>query len=378
MAYTKENLNDIFSRIAVKLDISDTLFEIANKEYTALGKWIDKESDDYSVSIYPQGSFALGTVIRPISDEDDYDIDLVCEFAEQYGLSAKELKQNVVKPWLENYRHIDKIEEKRRCWHVEYSELNNFHMDVIPAYNKQIAIQITDLNEENGTYEYIDSNPKGYESWFMGCCKQRRLALYEQYCKENSINCEDVDIEKLPKNKYKTPLQKAVQLLKRHRDIMFDGDDNKPISIIITTLAGQLYNNEDNIVDAIATILSQAEHYIEKNKKSGNYFIENPSCKDDNFANKWNEYPERAKAFFSWLHAAQIFFDPNRLMNLDKITMGREIKKTFGENLGKTILNEMAEEERKSIESGNYKVSAKVGGLALDGKIAVPPNHHHG
>ena len=302
----------------------------------------------------------------------------MCELIEQYGLSARELKKDVVKPWLENFRHIDKIEEKRRCWHVEYSELINFHMDVIPAYNRLLTIGITEHDEENDTYKYINSNPKGYESWFMDCCKQRRVALYEQYCKENSIYFEAVDIEKLPKNKYKTPLQKAVQLLKRHRDVMFDGDDNKPISIIITTLAGQLYSNEDNIIDALTSILNQAEQYIEVNKIHGKYFIENPSYKGENFADKWNEHPERAKAFFSWLHAAQSFFDPNRLMNLDKVTMGREIKNVFGENLGKTVLNEMAEEGRRAIENGNYKVSAKAGGLALSGNMVIPSNHHHG
>jgi hypothetical protein len=35
----------------------------------------------------------------------------------------------------------------------------------------------------------------------------------------------------------KTPLQQAVQILKRHRDMMFaDDPEHKPISVIITTL----------------------------------------------------------------------------------------------------------------------------------------------
>ena len=33
----------------------------------------------YNPEIYPQGSFLLGTVTRPLSDAEEYDIDLVSE-----------------------------------------------------------------------------------------------------------------------------------------------------------------------------------------------------------------------------------------------------------------------------------------------------------
>lgn len=42
-------------------------------------------------------------------------------------------------------------------------------------------------------------------------------------------------------------LQRIVQILKRHRDIMFNGDEDKPISIIITTLASRAYRGETNL-----------------------------------------------------------------------------------------------------------------------------------
>ena len=36
-------------------------------------------------------------------------------------------------------------------------------------------------------------------------------------------------------------LQRAVQIYKRHRDIFFEGKENAPISIIITTLAAHAF-----------------------------------------------------------------------------------------------------------------------------------------
>ena len=113
--YTKDQLNDLYERIVKTIDISNEMFDDAEKEYTDLGNWIDRVTPQYKISIYPQGSFALGTVIKPIDDSEDYDLDLVCEFERQYGLSAESLKCDVVKPLLERYKKIKgKIENKLR------------------------------------------------------------------------------------------------------------------------------------------------------------------------------------------------------------------------------------------------------------------------
>ena len=262
MAYTKNSINDLLSRVVTAIDISDEMFGKAKTEYGALGAWINQESDTYKVSIYPQESFALGTVVKPISGSDDYDLDLICESEDDYGLTARQLKCEVIKPWLKDFKRITgDIIEKRRCWYVEYDEVPNFHMDVIPScFASGIPINITEHNEENDTYRYIGSNLSGYADWFYSRCQVRWDALFEQYSKDNHLRFDEAEIERLDRHKVKTPLQKAIQLLKRHRDVMFkDSPDDKPISIIITTLVAQLYNNEDSIVDSLSSFLNGAE-----------------------------------------------------------------------------------------------------------------------
>ena len=211
--YTKDSLNNLYRIIASNIDISDKMFELAEEEYKKLGKWIDKETPEYQISIYPQGSFALGTVVRPISNEDDYDLDLVCQFEEQYGFTAKELKIDVVKPLLVRYKaYKNEIEEKRRCWHIEYKDIPYFHMDVIPAYAQNPSIKITDHDEELNTYEYIGSNPSGYVTWFFERCAKQRTRLYEQYIKEHREVVAQAEVEDVKRRKIKTPLQRVVQL----------------------------------------------------------------------------------------------------------------------------------------------------------------------
>ena len=383
--YTKDQLNDLYERIVKDIDISDALFDAAEREYTELGEWIDRETPTYKVSIYPQGSFALGTVNKPITGADDYDLDLVCEFEQQYGLSACVLKWSIVKPLLEQYRKTKgEIEEKRRCWHVEYVDAPQFHMDVIPAVYRGSYIDITDHDEENDRYEYIGSNPKGYVKWFQGRMAVRRRALREQYCLMHSdVIKSQADIEALKEYHYKTPLQKAIQLLKRHRDVMFAGDTNnvKPISIIITTIAAELYDNEDNIVDTLANILTKAEGYIWAHKVGDNFHVDNPSYTGgdaENFADKWKEHPERADAFFQWLQQARDDLIDAKLYNFARVQMADNIKKSLGEVTHNRVFTQMAEEERQAIAAQYRKVDPKTGGITESGSIPIPRSHHYG
>lgn len=104
----------------------------------------------------------------------------------------------------------------------------------------RISIRITDKEAEDYATstckeEWLKSNPDGYALWFANRCKaDESVKLMAEAI---------VPIEKY--NKDKTVLQRIVQILKRHRDMMFRYDtDDKPISIIITTLAARAYNGE--------------------------------------------------------------------------------------------------------------------------------------
>ena len=112
------------------------------------------------------------------------------------------------------------------------------------------------------------------------------------------------EIDKVPTYKMRTPLQKAIQLLKRHRDICFQNvSDDAPISIIITTLAAWAYNGEANVYEALCNILERMPQHIEC--RDGIYWVENPTMPEENFADKWNAAPNKRTAFMSWLGRAR-------------------------------------------------------------------------
>lgn len=388
MAYTKEQIESILNDLASRINISDELFQVANDEYMALGKWIDKKVEEdktnFTVSIYPQGSFALGTVNKPISDEDDYDLDLVCQVENGTGLNAEMLKLKVVKPWLTGYKKTkNDIEEKRRCWHVEYEDVPSFHMDVIPALphhtlnGDSTMIDITDKDEDRiPVYQYQGSNPKGYVKWFFDRCRQKKKSSIDG----RIMNFNMAQQEDLKQNKNKTCLQKSVQLLKRHRDIMFENDpDNKPISIIITTLAGQIYSGENSILDTLLGFINGVEGYLnDRRKKDGSYSIPNPSYAGEDFADKWKEHKERQTAFFAWIQQLQAEFNLENIMNQNRVAMGNAIKKSFGAASGVAIFRESGYAEANAVKAGEVKVSTSTGNLTRTGTVTVPPNRHYG
>lgn len=344
--YTKDDLNDIYERIAKSIDISEVLFNQAEMNYKKLGAWMDEETPDYDITIYAQGSFALGTVIKPITDEDDYDLDLVCEFAYKYGHNAKTLKVEIVKPLLERYDEVTKIEEKRRCWQVIYKNSHNFHMDIIPAVDLKTHIEITDKDDRSLSYEYIGSNPKGYIEWFNGRKAIRYKAIREAYEMNSKQNRKFMaEVEPLKEYRLKTPLQKAIQILKRHRDYMFKDDSEHlaPISIIITTIAAHLYKNEDTIYDTLLNILTNATAYVKSCKKNDKYYIENPSYtgyEKENFADKWNEHPERAESFFDWIEQAKT----NLINCIEMFDNNAEVGSVLGVSLGESIVQKVFSE----------------------------------
>ena len=322
--------SDVLEEIVKELDIPDATYEKAVGRYEAVGDWLERDESTigkYTPEIYPQGSFQLGTVIKPYAKDDEYDIDIVCELAiNKTEIVQKQLKEIIGKE-LRGYTQANSLPapvEKRRCWTLNYRNVGAFHMDILPAIpnteKENGGILITD--EELSSW--LHSNPKGYIAWF-----RERMDVPFQNMRRARAEATQARVDEILEHTIKTPLQRVIQLLKRHRDVMFsEKPDHQPISIIITTLAAHAYNNENNIAEAMINILSEMDKFIEK--RGSVCWISNPVDEQENFADKWAEEPEKRKAFYEWLDAVRRDFGayinaspykniPDRLKNsLDK------------------------------------------------------------
>lgn len=357
------------SALAATLDIPAERYESADRSYRSICAWLERPESRFSnvgIDAYIQGSFRLGTVIPPISGEEHYDLDIIFEFdlskatKTQKGLYddlGHELKLYATRYGMQAPSDWD------RCWTLNYADAAQFHMDLLPAIpdgqrqrliREQRAltlafvdrsISITDKNHSNYTClseDWPSSNPHGYADWFYECMKpafdQKRRAMMLAEAK--------ADVSEIPAFRVKTPLQSAIQILKRHRDMRFEDDqDGRPTSIVISTLAAHAYGQESSVTGALISILQSMDRYIDD--REGVYWIENPSDPRENFADAWEHEPARKDAFYDWLDTARTDFvraaeqgDLNAIIDVLAPRMGRELVEKAATGSGQKLLTE--------------------------------------
>lgn len=397
----RKELNNLFQQIAEGLDITETQFNNLVRSYNAVGKYL--EDDDsfkaYRPVVTPQGSLRLGTIIQPITEDGDIDVDLVYRLNGKSPIwTQKDIKQLVGKRLKDHGTYsgmLDK-EEGRRCWTLLYRQDSDnakerYHMDILPSvsdseFNRryesirireyspqtidQIAIRITDNQDldygrSTDITEWLKSNPDGYALWFAHRCKsmtEKRENLFEAV---------------MPIGKYvkeKTILQRIVQILKRHRDIMFKDDEDKPISIIITTLAARAYTGESSLLEGLYNVVGSMESHI-KRKSNGDFVISNPVNPEENFADKWPTHPKRKENFFKWLR--QVKSDIDNIINARGVQLRENVGSAFGENFSKKMFNNMADQHKQSAINAGIKVGT-TGVLGSVGKTLNAKNTFFG
>src|SRR5262245_7846280 len=121
--------------LANELAISEARYEQAQASYDSLGRHLHREASTikkYQPQVYVQGSFRLGTAIRPLSEKEDYDVDAMCEFRALLPsqLSQKKLKEMLgveIKSYHAEKKMVNPVREGRRCWVLDYSDGAQFH-----------------------------------------------------------------------------------------------------------------------------------------------------------------------------------------------------------------------------------------------------------
>lgn len=316
-----------------ELAIPEPRYEQAEKSYKSLGTWFHRPESEVRVfdpAVYVQGSFRLGTAIRPITDAEEYDVDSVCELRllSKSQLTQCQLKQllgSEVRAYHKAHGMTKPVREGRRCWILDYADGAQFHMDLLPALPNaaeqrllleramvdarwaDTAVVITDRESPEfytPSANWPRSNPKGYAKWFasrMSAVLARRKQLLVESLRKRGLNA---SVEDLPEYRVRTPLQSAVMLLKRHRDNMFAAEPEiKPISVILTTLAGHAYGQEETIAGALRSVLASMDRYVLWD--GVRYQIPNPTDPIENFADRWHNDRRKAEAFFRWLAQAR-------------------------------------------------------------------------
>ena len=396
----RKQISVLLNEIGKALDVTKTEYDQITTSYKAVGSYLADYPSPlsvYSPQIRPQGSFLFGTAVRPVSEDADLDIDLVCELTKKPSYWTQYSTKKAVGDRLKDsdrYRNmLDK--EGKRCWTLKYAD-GKYHMDVLPCIVNEgyttalermlassdlvvsdtTAIRITDKTRpdymtETDSDKWQKSNPFALAKWFYNIA-------YRPTNLQRTINLKEA-IAPVPKYyEAKAPLQRVVQLMKRHRDIMFDGDeDDKPISIIITTLAARAYNDATDLLSALQHIARNMTSYIEGTP--GHRIVKNPVNPSENFADRWKPENKKEENFYKWVNKLQA--DVDRLIaaagqGLDKLQALFE--ELFGEKVSKASFKAYGNQILEQRKAGKLTAASGAATLGTGAGTKVMAHNFYG
>ena len=223
------------------------------------------EDLDSFKKVEKQGSYALGTIIKPVKGR-EYDADILVHMRECPGKEPKDYIRDVYKRLKRDKDYSDKVHLATRCAYIEYA--GDFHMDIVPCITK--GKQIFIFNDRDNKIEVTDGT--GYRDWLN---------------QKNEIT--------------NGQLRNVTKLLKYLRD----HKNNFTVkSILLTTLVGlHVHDNEvgsksyKDTPTALRTISKRINSFLQSHKRMPT--IRNPALRSEKFTRRWDQkkYSQFRKMF---------------------------------------------------------------------------------
>jgi hypothetical protein len=377
MNYLDANISGLLERAAATLDLPAELEEESERQYHLVGHFLSDQAAIADWEIYPQGSVRLGTVVRPIVGSGGFDLDMVCKICiSQASTTQAELKDRVGEA-LGNYINLcshlpgapTACKPSRRAWTLYYP--SDFHMDVLPAIPDEDALPTGIRLTDKDLREWQRSDPIAYADWFRGQMQlefeRKRRALAAEMRKS---------VEDVPEFLVRTTLQRVVQILKRHRDVYFLDDlDDRPPSILITTLAARAYQGEDDLLGAVLSTVACMPSHITVDE-AGRECVMSPVA-DENFADKWNDYPDRKAKLYDWLRQVTVDLEDAQGRRGFQAVVDR-LGQSLGEEPMVKAARSLGVDTRKLGDARTLSVAGAAATLTRGGGTQIRPHRFYG
>lgn len=210
------DLNENFTLFAEKVALAEGQRARVERQLDRLRKFAAEDSILSQYTFSPpelQGSYAHGTIVRPLASDAVFDVDVLLPLDLQQ-LAADRWSGDLAATWDDVHerlklRYAANVRKRNRCIRIAYAD--GFRVDLVPGQpvTNNFQGEFFIIDREKG--RVVKTNPLAYNAWVEDL-DQRMGGLF-------------------------TP---AVRILKRWRDLKVRGP-NSPKSIFLTTLAGTAY-----------------------------------------------------------------------------------------------------------------------------------------
>jgi hypothetical protein len=378
----------ILDMLGQEIELPVCRVQDARSRYETIGEVLVGEGStlrQFGPRVYAQGSIGLGTPVKPLKTH-EFDVDLACLFGQRPSGDPDTVRRAVFNRLNGHGRYEGKVKLLPRCIQLIYAD--EFHMDIMPCIpGPNGKVQVPDKRAGG----WVLSDPEGYALWFAV-----RSALSPMRAKkggriegdrEFSANAQ---VDPFPEwnGMRKRPLQRCVQLLKRHRDKMFYTDKSKaPSSIIITTLAAHSYTRAVNrteydcplqLLEDVICGMPDFIEVIQWPSKPIEYQITNPVLESENFAFKWRDEKAFPESFYSW-HARALYSirQLSTLVGRGLQELGRALGEDYGQDSAQAALRRFSNRVQEERDGGRLNIIV-TGSGELARTHAVPRHTHFG
>jgi hypothetical protein len=155
-------------------------------------------------------------------------------------------------------------------------------------------------------------------------------------------------------------LKLVVQLLKRWRDVTYAKSiELAPISIVLTTLAANLYRRQESVSGALLGIL---EGIVSEIPATGRLVVCNPSNPKEDLSERWDKRPD---AYVAFVTGVRRFAAQWRKLNEQRgiAQIATSLEELFGETISRKAIGEQAQFMEGERSAGRLAVAAGSGGL---------------
>ncbi|WP_433786964.1 SMODS domain-containing nucleotidyltransferase [Actinomycetospora sp. CA-101289] len=241
--------------LSQRVNLSQSRINRLDAHVEAVSNFFSRGNGEFGsrfVQVVPQGSYAHGTIINPVSANDEFDADILVEVEENLDWSAADYVQKLYEDFRGSGVYRDKVHRRSRCVLVDYA--NEFHLDAVPFVRRVAGAYITHRHEDR--FELTD--PEAFNEWL------------DEKNREANGN-----------------LVKALRLLKYLRDFKNRFDIK---SVLLTILVGERVSPVDQLVEpgcyddvpsTLRKLCLSLDDYLQQNAQKPH--IADPGCPTESY-----------------------------------------------------------------------------------------------
>ncbi|WP_051549449.1 SMODS domain-containing nucleotidyltransferase [Nocardioides sp. URHA0032] len=155
--------SDFRNFLTNKVNLNQTRINTLSAKVASLQTFLtnDEVFGDHVSELLPQGSFAHGTIIKPVGTR-DFDADVLMPMDDVPGWSAADYVENLYTAFGRSNSYKTMRGRHSRCVRIDYS--GDFHVDVVPFVTRNGATYITNRVKN----EFQVSAPDEFTAWLEG------------------------------------------------------------------------------------------------------------------------------------------------------------------------------------------------------------------